>query len=86
MTAHARRTDARTGAGPRLRHKALMLFAAIVAVVTFHYLVRAQRITETTNALFRINTMQRDITEEKNVNAQLKCALAKLQRPDDVLK
>ena len=77
---------ARAGVGLRLRHKGLMVFAVIVAVVTFHYLVRAQRMTETTNALYRINTMHREITEEKNVNAQLKCALAKLERPDDVLK
>lgn len=85
MTA-IRRIDAREAVGLRLRHKGLMVFAVIVAVVTFHYLVRAQRMTETTNALYRINTMQRDITEEKNVNAQLKCALAKLEKPDDVLK
>ncbi len=86
MTAQARAQEARHAAGLRLRYKGLMVFAAIVAVVTFHYFVRAQRMTETTNALYRINNLRREIGDEKNVNAQLKCALAQLQRPEDVLK
>jgi cell division protein FtsL len=86
MREKERSRDAHATTGLRLRHKGLTLFAVIVAVVTFHYLVRAQRMTETTNTLFRINAQQRYIAEEKNVNARLKCELAQLQRPDDVLK
>ena len=86
MTAPARVASEQRAAGLNFRYKALMLFASVVAVVTVQYLVRAQRMTETTNTLYRINKHRREIAEEKNVNAQLKCALAKLQRPDDVLR
>ena len=78
--------NARAPEKPARRYawRVLVVFAALVIVVTVQYLARAHFATEKSRILYRLNDLRREITEAKNQSAQLGCQLAELQRPDNI--